>query len=77
MPSPVENLITLRDNYIQILTDESTYQLANGPKPSYSIDGESVSWDSWRDSMTAKIESLTNLINKVSGPFLIRSRGKA
>jgi len=77
MPSDVENIRQIRSDYIATLAAEAAYQLANGPKPSYSIDGESVSWDSWRDSMTAKIESLTKLLNTVGGPFLIRSRGKA
>ena len=77
MPTPVENLVTIRANYIQALATESAYQVTNGPKPSYSIDGESVQWDSWRDSMTSKITELTELIQKLGGPVMVRSRGRS
>lgn len=77
MPTYAENLTTIRDNYAQALATESAYQITNGPKPSYSIDGESVNWDTWRDSMLAKIDTLEKLIQSASGPFTVRSRGRA
>lgn len=77
MASDVDNLKTIRSNYIATLATESSFQVANGPKPSYSIDGETVNWDTWRDSMTAKIDAITEMIVKLQAPTLIRSRGRA
>lgn len=77
MATYAENLTAIRDGYAQTLATEAAYQAANGPKPSYSIDGETVNWDTWRDSMHAKIESLTKQIQAAGGPFSVRSRGRA
>lgn len=77
MASESDNLKTIRANYIQLLADESAYQVANGPKPSYSIDGETVQWDEWRDKTMARIDALTDQIIRLTGPVLIRSRGRA
>ncbi len=77
MATEADDLKTIRASYIATLKTEAAYQAANGPKPSYSIDGESVNWDAWRDSMLKKIEDLTNLIQAIAGPFSVRSRGRA
>ena len=77
MASDVDNLKATRSSYIATLATEAAYQAANGPKPSYSIDGETVNWDTWRDSMVDKIAKLTELIQSLSGPILVRSKGRA
>lgn len=77
MATDVDNLKAIRSSYITTLATEAAYQAANGPKPSYSIDGESVNWDAWRDSMMAKVDAVTELIVKLQAPTLIRSRGRA
>lgn len=77
MATDVENLKATRSSYLQTLATEAAYQAANGPKPSYTIDGETMQWDTWRDSMTAKIEVLTKMISILQGPVLIRTRGRA
>jgi hypothetical protein len=77
MATDVDNLKALRSSLIQTLATEAAYQAANGPKPSYSIDGESVSWDEWRTSTAAQIDKYTDLIVRLDGPVLVRSRGRA
>ena len=77
MASDVDNLRSIRSNYIATLAAESAAQVTNGPKPSYSLDGESVNWDTWRDSMMARIDSISKVIQNLQSPFVIRSRGRA
>lgn len=45
------------------------------PKPSYSVDGQSVSHDQYRDSLIRQIKELDELINLVEGPIEVISRG--
>jgi hypothetical protein len=75
--SDVDNLKATRSSLIQTLATEAAYQATNGPKPTYSIDGESVSWDEWREATLRQIDELTALIVKLQAPTLIRSRGRA
>lgn len=44
------------------------------PKPTYSLDGESYNWESYAESLLRQIDKLTDLINKLSAPWEIRSR---
>ena len=74
MATYLENLVIIRDNYAQSLATESALQISNGPKPSYSIDGQSVNWDAWRDSMMAKIAALNELL-AAGEPFELHSVG--
>lgn len=71
------SLIALRTKFVTLLTTETDYQIANGPKPSYSLDGETMNWDQWRDGMLERIDKVTGIIQKLQGPILIRSRGRA
>jgi len=72
MATDLQNLQTLRSNLIQELTNESNFVLANGGigKPTYSIDGESVSWSEWRTAMLEKIDKLTHMIQTEQTPFM-------
>ena len=72
----VDDLKTARDNYGAILAAQTTAWLAAGCPPTMSIDGESYSWDAWRDSINKAIQDLTATINSVSAPWLVRSRGR-
>lgn len=69
MPSDAELLATIKSNYLAELARES-----EAPKPSYSIDGQSVSWDSYRDSLWAKIKEIDAQI-AAAEPFEFTSQG--
>ena len=45
------------------------------PKPSYSLDGESYQWESYRRSLEDSVERLQKLAVILQGPFEVRSRG--
>jgi hypothetical protein len=75
MPSDLQNLQTTKSNYIQLLTTESSYMLAHGPKPAYTIDGEQYDWDGFRRELNARIKELNDLIQIESGPFEVRTQG--
>lgn len=47
------------------------------PKPSSSLDGQSYQWQQYSESLLAQIDRLTDLIAKLSGPYEIRSVGRA
>ena len=73
MATDLENLISTRSSYIALLATESAYQVAHGPKPDYSLDGESYQWAGWREALLRKIESLDRLIQN-RRPYIVRSR---
>jgi hypothetical protein len=77
MPTDVENLVAARSSLIQALATEAAAQVTGGAKPSYSIDGELVSWDQWRTATMGQIQALTQQIRQLGGPFRIRSRGRS
>lgn len=77
MASDVDTLKAARSSLVATFAAEAAYQAANGPKPSYSIDGESVSWDEWRAATLKQIDDLSDVIVRLDGPVLIRSRGRA
>ncbi len=51
MPSDVEQLETIRSQALAQLID-----LRANPKPSYSIDGQQVSWESYGESLQRTID---------------------
>ncbi len=69
MPSYLENLHTARD---QIAANLAT--ITAEPKPNYSIDGQSVSWQSLVESYTQQLARLDDLI-AAAEPFEIFSQG--
>jgi hypothetical protein len=70
MATDLQNLQTIKSGLLDLLAKETTYQQANGAKPSYSIDGESVQWTEWRDRMITKIGELNTLIQNEQSPFM-------
>lgn len=62
--------------HIRSLTLQQLVDLRANPKPSYSVDGQSVSWDDYVRSLQDTVDwcdvKLTSL-----GPFEIRSQGVA
>lgn len=69
MASYLDNLLTARDNVATNLA-----AITADPKPNYSVDGQSVSWQSLFDSYMAQLERLDAQINGAD-PFEVRSRG--
>lgn len=77
MATYLENLVTIRDGIASLIATEVAYQLTNGPKPSYSIDGESVDWPGWFAAMSDRLDSLNEQIKRARAPFMVVSRGRA
>lgn len=69
MPTYLENLIAARDNVAANLAD-----ITATPKPNYTIDGQTVSWQSLFDSYLEHLERLDAQI-AAADPFEIHSRG--
>ncbi len=67
-----------RDNLVALVEQQTAAWLAAGCPPSFSVDGESYSWNEWLAGKLQAIEQLQGLIQRVgSGPFVVRSRGRA
>jgi hypothetical protein len=60
----IDDLTTAKANIAAILA-----QITADPKPSYSIDGQSVSWESYFSMLSDKLEKLNQLIQVEGGPF--------
>ncbi|MCX7425366.1 MAG: hypothetical protein NTW96_07035 [Planctomycetia bacterium] len=69
MPSDLEQLQTIRSQALAILADVTA-----NPKPSYSLDGQTVSWG---DYLAKLRETIDWCERKLAGcePFEIHSRG--
>lgn len=50
---------------------------ASGMPPSFSVDGESYQWGQWLASIDAAITAKIEQKQRSSGPFIVRSRGRA
>ena len=61
-----QNLIAARDAIAANIAAE-----AANPKPSYSIDGESVDWTSWARVQQERVEQLNKMINAMSPYFIV------
>jgi len=60
MPTPAENLLTIRDNYINALVTDSA-----SPQPSYSWEGVAVSRTEWRQQTLQHITQVNKLMTYV------------
>lgn len=69
VPADLSNLQAIYSNLLQTLAAETAYQVAHGAKPSYSLDGESVSWTEYRAGIIEKLETLKAMIQLEAGPF--------
>jgi hypothetical protein len=65
-----ENLVTIRDG----ITAKLAAMSAN-PKPNYSIDGESMSWQSLFDSLVSQLDKINAQIQMADGGFEVRTQG--
>jgi tartrate dehydratase beta subunit/fumarate hydratase class I family protein len=64
-----DDLTTARDSAAARLVE-----VLSEKKPSYSIDGESISWTEYAAMLTKQIEDLTKAIQIAAGPFEITNR---
>lgn len=73
----MSNLTNLQTAYSSLITAYTT--AAANPKPSYNIDGASVSWESYMKSLLEQIKALEEILEANGSPefgaFEIRSRG--
>ena len=64
MATDAQNIATIRSNLLASLATESA-----SPKPSYSIDGQSVDWNGYRKAITQQIKDLDELLAASQGPI--------
>ena len=74
MATDLQNMVAIRSNYLASLAAEAALQAAGNPRPDYSLDGESVSWDRWREAMQARIDKYTTMIALEQSPYVVVSR---
>jgi hypothetical protein len=65
------------DYLIQLQSAQLLEWTTSGMPPSFSVDGESYQWGAWLASIDAAIEAKLEQKQKASGPFIVRSRGRA
>lgn len=63
-----DDLVTIRDNLATVVKNETAAWVTNGPKATYSIDGQSVSWNEWLTTMMDRLAALDEQIAATS-PF--------
>lgn len=59
----------IKANLLALIAD-----VTSSPKPNYTVDGQSVSWQSYLDSLFSKLEMINTQIN-ASQPFEEQSIG--
>ena len=70
----VTTLQAIRSDYITALANDAAANAAGTAGPDYSLDGESVSREAWREGIMKKIQTLNELIQQEQ-PFEIRTIG--
>lgn len=76
MATNAQNLAAIKASLLQSLADETAYCEANGPKPDYSLDGESYQWTAWRRAVLDKIKDLNILIQQEDPCWVLQSRAR-
>lgn len=64
MATDAENIIAMRSALLATLAAE-----AANPKPSYSIDGQSVDWNGYRSALLSQVQSLNAMLPTFVGVF--------
>lgn len=72
----VASLKQSRSNVVAVIAAKTAEWLALGCPPTMSIDGESYQWNEWLKSRNDEIKGLTETINMLSSPWIVRSRGR-
>jgi len=68
MATNLENLETIKSNLLTALAS-----ITASPKPTYSIDGQSVSWGDYYRSLMDQVKAVNELINMES-PYIVVSQ---
>ena len=69
MPTPSENIkLAIEQTTARIVETTSSY------KPSYSLDGESYSHDSYMQMLTTNLEALQRSLQIIEGPYTKTTR---
>ena len=64
------------DYLLSILETEMAYQNTNGPRATYSLGGQSVSWDAWLAGMQKAIKDQQELIRVIAGSWSVKSTAR-
>lgn len=48
-------------------------EITANPKPSYSIDGQSVSWESYLATLTAQLRNIEEALQRMQ-PYVVRTK---
>lgn len=70
MATQAENLTTAANNIAATLASISA-----SPKPTYSVDGQTVSWSEYFQMLTMQISVLRRQAQEADGPFEVRTIG--
>lgn len=73
MATRAQTLTAARTSLENLVAAQLAAWEAAGCPPTFSVDGESYSWDSWLQTKLDAIERLTKQIQQAS-PFYVRSR---
>ena len=76
MATNAANLKAAKASLIEQLRIETAYCEVYGPKPSYSLDGESYQWTEWRTAVLEQIKNL-NVVIQQEQPFWHSMRGRS
>lgn len=73
MATRVERLVSIRDNLLRIIDEQTAAWAAAGCPVTFSADGESYAWNEW---LSAKMEAVKLLEERIARaqPFYLRSR---
>lgn len=70
MATDAENLATIRSNILATLATESA-----NPKPTYSIAGQNVDWNGYRNSLMQQLKDINAQMDAISGPWEVAVQG--
>lgn len=66
-----------RDNVATVIEAKTLEWTTAGCPPTFSIDGESYSWNEWLKTKVEELKGLTEAIQQLSSPWILRSTGRA
>lgn len=69
MPTNAEQLATIKEQSLAIMVT-----LTESPKPTYNIDGQSVSWNAYMDMLQKKVDWVDNQLASITS-YEIHSQG--
>lgn len=70
--SNLDLLNTAKTNILNNLTTITT-----NPKPTYSLDGQSISWSEYHQMLVTQLNTINDLIVIESGPFAFYTQGQS